>query len=308
MSQRANRRGILAIIGATAAFSANDSIVKLVARTYPLGEVLFVRGVITCALVGAVLVGLGHLTSVGLGFRKLVLLRSTLEALAAVLFTTALVHMPLAELSTVILVSPLIITALSVLLYGELVGWRRWTAITVGFIGTLFVVKPTPSSFDAWALLGILCAFCSAARDLITRRLHAATPTIVISFMAAVSVTVAGLLIGLREEWRLLALRDVALLAMSAGFLAAGNFLAVVAFRGVEISAVAPFRYSILLWAGIAGYVVFGEFPDRAALIGATLIVGSGVYALHREAVRAREAAARTRRRQPSPVSSPSSN
>lgn len=307
MNQRANRRGIIAIVGATAAFSANDSIVKLVARACPLGEVLFVRGVMTCVLVGTVLVALGHLPSIGLGFRKLVLWRSTLEALAAVLFTTALLHMPLAELSTVILVSPLIITALSVLLYGELVGWRRWTAITIGFIGTLFVVKPTPASFDVWALLGILCAFCSASRDLITRRLHVATPTIVISFMAAVSVTVAGLLMGLREEWRLLELRELGLLALSAAFLAAGNFLAVVAFRGVEISAVAPFRYSILIWAGIAGYVVFGELPDRWSLIGATLIVGSGVYALHREAVRAREAAARAQP-QASTVISPSSN
>lgn len=293
MSLRANRRGIVAIVCATATYSANDSIVKLVARKYPLGEVLFVRGLITCLLVGTLLVALGHWTAIGHGFRPLVLLRSSLEALAAVFFTTALMHMPLAELSTVILVSPLIITALSVVCYGERVGWRRWTAITVGFIGTLFVVKPTPASFDAWALLGILCAFSSASRDLLTRRLPGGTPTIVVSFMAAVSVTAAGVLMGLGEEWRLMEPSQIALLAIAAGFLAVGNFLAVVAFRAVEVSAVAPFRYSILLWAGIAGYVVFGELPDRWALVGAALIVGSGIYALHREAVRAREAAAR---------------
>jgi drug/metabolite transporter (DMT)-like permease len=288
-----NRRGILSIIAATAAFSANDAIVKLVARHCPLGEVLFVRGVLTTLLAGAVLVGLGHLPALPRALNGRVFVRSVFEALAAVFFTTALLHMPLAELSTVILVSPLIITALSVVIFGEQVGWRRWSAIAVGFVGTLFVVKPTPGAFDAWALLGLLCACASASRDLITRRLDPTIPTIVISFMAAVTVMVAGLLLGLQEDWRPMRLEEVGLLAVAAAFLAAGNFLAVVAFRHVDISVVAPFRYSLLLWAGIIGFLVFGELPDRWAAIGAILIVGSGIYALHREAVRGREIASR---------------
>ena len=291
----ANRRGIFAIIGATATFSANDSIVKIVAQDLPLGEVLFVRGLMTMALVGSILIALDHLPALRPAMNALVFARSGLEALAALFFTSALIRMPLAELSTIILVSPLIITALSVIFLGEIVGWRRWTAIAVGFAGTLFVVKPTPSAFDAWALLGVLCAFASALRDILTRRISAATPTIVISFMAAVSVTIAGLLLGFWEQWRMLTGREVALLAFAAMFLAAGNFLAAMAFREVEISAVAPFRYSILIWAGLAGYVVFGELPDRWSVTGALLIVGSGIYALHREAVRGREIASRAK-------------
>ncbi len=290
---RANRRGILAIVAATATFTANDTIVKIVARTCPLGEVLFVRGLMTCLLVGSVLASLGHFSALGAGLNRVVAIRSGFEALAAIFFTSALIHMPLAELSTIILISPLIITALSVLLFGEIVYWRRWTAIAVGFVGALFVVKPTPSAFDAWALLGVLCAFASASRDLLTRRLDPGIPTIVVSFMAAVAVTIAGLLLGLWEQWRMLQPGELGLLAVAAVFMATGNFLVVVAFRGPEISAVAPFRYSILLWAGIAGFTVFGEIPDRWSLIGAALIVGSGVYALHREAVRGREVASR---------------
>jgi drug/metabolite transporter (DMT)-like permease len=292
-SSRANRRGILAIVAATATFSANDTIVKIIARTCPLGEVLFVRGMMTCLLVGGVLASLGHFSALGAALNRVVVIRSGFEALAAIFFTSALIHMPLAELSTIILISPLIITALSVLLLGEIVYWRRWTAIAVGFAGALFVVKPTPAAFDAWALLGILCAFASASRDLLTRRLDPGIPTIVVSFMAAVAVTIAGLLLGLWEAWRMLQPGEVGLLAIAAAFLATGNFLVVIAFRGPEISAVAPFRYSILLWAGIAGFAVFGEIPDRWSLIGAALIVGSGVYALHREAVRGREVASR---------------
>ena len=188
--------------------------------------------------------------------------------------------------------SPLIITAMSVILYGEVVRWRRWSAIAVGFAGALFIVKPTSSAFDAWALLGVLCAFVSASRDLLTRRLDPRIPSIVVSFLAAVSVTIAGFLLGLSETWSTMGLTETGLLAGAAVLLALGNFLIVLAFRGVEISVVAPFRYGILLWAGLAGYIVFGELPDAWSLVGAMLIVGSGLYALHREVVRGREVAA----------------
>ena len=292
-SSRANRRGILAIVAATATFTANDTIVKIIARTCPLGEVVFVRGLMTCVLVGGVMASLGHVSALRAGLSRVVMMRSGCEALAAILFTTALVHMPLAELSAVILISPLVITVLAVVLLGEIVYWRRWTAIAVGFAGVLFVVKPTPSAFDAWALLGVLCAFVSATRDLLTRRLDPRIPTIVVSLMAAVAATIAGAVLGLWESWRALQPAEIGLLAVAAVLLATGNFLVVIAFRGPEISVVAPFRYSILVWAGIAGVIVFGEIPDRWSLIGAALIVGSGVYALHREAVRGREVASR---------------
>lgn len=285
-----NRRGILAILAATACFTGNDTIVKLVVKSAPLGEVLFVRGLMVCALVGVLLVALGHFTDIRMAASRLVVGRSALEALAALLFTTALVHMPLAELSTIALLSPLIITALSVFLFGEVVRWRRWSAIAVGFAGALLVVKPTPSAFDAWALLGILCAFASASRDLVTRQLPPGIPSIVVSFMAAVAVTAVGAILGLWETWRPFGLGELGLLAAGAVALAAGNFLLVLAFRDVEVSVIAPFRYSLLIWASLAGFAVFGEVPDAWSGTGAVLIVGSGIYALHREAVRAREA------------------
>jgi drug/metabolite transporter (DMT)-like permease len=290
---RENRRGIVAILAATATFSANDSIVKFIAREYPVGEVLFLRGVMTTVMVGAVLLAWGHAGALRSGLNGLVCARSILEAVAALLFTSAVIHMPLASLSTILLASPLIITALSVIVFKELVGWRRWTAIAVGFVGTLFVVKPTPDAFNVWALLGLVCAFISASRDTITRRLDTGIPTIVISFMSAVSVMIAGWLLGLGEAWPHLPVEKLTLLGVAAVFLAAGNFFVVLAFRGVDVSLVAPFRYSALLWAGLAGYLVFGEIPDRWSLLGAALIVGSGVYALHREAVRGRELTSR---------------
>src|SRR5256714_5822992 len=148
-------------MGAMAAFAVNDMILKLTAQRYPLGEVITVRGLIATALVGSLLIGFGQLYALRATFNRLVLGRTALDGAAMVLFTTALVHMPLAELSAITLVSPLLITAFAVILFAAEVGWRRWTAIVIGFIGTLFIVKPTPGAFNAWALLGVAPASAS---------------------------------------------------------------------------------------------------------------------------------------------------
>ena len=292
-SARANRRGMFALAGAMAVFAVNDMILKLTAQHYPLGEVVTVRGLLATTFVGVFLVGFGHVFALRAAFSPIVLGRTALDGVAMVLFTTALINMPLAELSAINLVSPLIITAMAVIFFREEVGWRRWTAIGIGFIGTLVIVKPTASAFNAWALLGIACAFAGVSRDMITRRLDPRIPTLVISFTAAAGSALFGTIMGLFEQWRPMALYDVGMLAISAAFVATGHFLIVLAFRGsVDVSAIAPFRYTLLIWAGVCGYFAFGEVPDRTAIFGSALIVGSGLYALHREVVRRRTVAA----------------
>lgn len=275
-----------------ATFSVNDMLMKLTAQRYPLGEVIAVRGLIASLMVAAILIATGSLATVRLAGNRLLVFRTLLDGAAMVLFTGALIHMPLAELSAINLVSPLMITALAVIFFAEEVGWRRWTAIAVGFIGTLFIVKPTPAAFNAWALLGIACSFAGASRDVVTRRLDIGIPTTLISLMAAVGSTIIGAIMGLFEHWPPMALTDIGVLTISATFVAIGYFLIVIAFRGVDVAAIAPFRYTLLIWAGICGYLAFGEVPDRFALFGAALIVGSGLYALHREVVRRRAVAA----------------
>src|SRR5437764_1857679 len=160
---------MLALMGAMAAFAINDMVLKLTAQRYPLGEVITVRGTIATLLVGSLLIGFGQFHALRAASNRFVLSRTVFDGLAMVLFTTALIHMPLAELSAINLVSPLIITAAAVIFFREEVGWRRWTAIAVGFLGTLLVIKPTPAAFNAWALLGLATAFACLARDLITK-------------------------------------------------------------------------------------------------------------------------------------------
>ena len=288
-SSRANRRGVIALVIGMAGYTVNDAFVKLVAQSYPVGEVIFSRGVLTTLVLGAIIAGAGLLPDMRRTTDRHVVWRAVADGVASVLYVVALAHMQMADLAAVLLLAPLLLTAMAVLFYGEIVGWRRWTAIAVGFGGTLFVVKPTPAMFDAWALIALAASFASASRDLLTRQTDQTIPTLILTLAGSIAVAIGGLALVATEEWRMLAPRDLALLALAAAFLAFGSYLVALAYRGVDISVVAPFRYTLLLWAAIAGFLVFGELPDRWAAFGAVLIVASGLYALHRDAVRRRQ-------------------
>lgn len=284
----ANRRGILALVCSCAAFSSNDAITKIVVRSYPAGEIMFVRGLVTTVCILAALVVFRQTSTLPEAIRPMVLTRALFDAAASAFFITALAHVGIAELSTMVLASPLLITIMAVALYREPVGWRRWSAITVGLIGVLFVVKPDPGALNVWALLGLCAALGAAARDITTRQIHHTISTLAISVLSCVALTASGLMIGLNESWRMLAPGDFILVVAAAVLYGIATYLLVIAFRGTTISVVSPFRYTLLIWAGIAGYTIFGEIPDRWSLFGAALIVGTGIYTLHREAVRHR--------------------
>jgi drug/metabolite transporter (DMT)-like permease len=267
-----------------AVFAVSDVLTKLIARTHPLGEVLTVRGLFTVVLIGAAIVVLGHARDLRPALGPTVLARAVLDAGSSSLYVAALVHMRLAELSAVVLLSPVILTFLAVVLFREAVGWRRWTAVWIGFAGVLFIVKPTPAAFDVWALVALTAAFVSASRDVITRRVDPGIPTTVVAFVSVIALTLVGLGLGIGESWLPMAASDYAVLALAAVFFSLAIYLTALAFRSADIAAVAPFRYSHLLWAGLAGYAVFGELPDAWSGAGAALIVGSGLYVLHRDA------------------------
>lgn len=277
-----------------AAYTVNDAMVKSIAHRYPVGEVIFVRGVMTALLIGAAVLMLGHGRELRKAISKPLLTRSAFDGLSTACFIAALVHMKLADLAAMLQVSPLILTALSVLFYRETVGWRRWTAILVGFAGAMLVVKPTSSAFDVWALVAIAAATSSAVREMLTRRIDRSIPTVVIAFFGSLGILLAGALFAAAGEWRPILLPDLMMLAGAAVFVGIATFMIALAFRGVDLSVVAPFRYSYLITSAIAGYIVFNELPDGWSLAGTVLIVGSGLYALHREALRRRELSAKS--------------
>jgi drug/metabolite transporter (DMT)-like permease len=288
-SWSANRRGILALTGCMAAYTVNDAMVKEIARSFPVGEVIFIRGAFACVLIGAVVVALGYAREIRRAVSRPVLTRSLFDGLSTGCFVLALVHMKLADLAAMLQVSPLILTAISVLWYKEVVGWRRWTAIVVGFVGALFVIKPTADAFNVWALFALVAATSSALRETQTRQIDRSVPTIVIAFMGSISIVLVGLLFSVTEPWQPIPPSNVGLLALAAVFVGIATFLMTMAFRDVDISVVAPFRYSYLITSALAGYVAFNELPDGWSVFGTLLIVASGLYMLHREVVRQRE-------------------
>ena len=210
------------------------------------------------------------------------------DGLSTFCFITALAAMPMANVAAILQIAPLLITALSVIAYREVVGGRRWTAIAIGFAGALLIVQPTPSSFDLFALFAAGAALFAALREMQTRRIDSSVPTLVIAFWGAVAITLFGGLFGIAEEWRPIAAGDLVQLLIASVFVGIAIYLMAAGYRGVDLSVVAPFRYSYLLTSAIAGYLVFSEVPDGWSIAGAVLIAASGLYMLHREAVNRR--------------------
>jgi drug/metabolite transporter (DMT)-like permease len=284
----ANRRGITAMLVSMAFFTVNDVIVKLVSVSYPATQIITVRGIFA-SIAFLVLAGLtGALRDLGAMRSPLILGRTVLETASALLFVTVVARAPLANVMAVLQATPILITALSVVFFREKVGWRRWTAVAVGFLGMLIVARPSPTQMDNVAALALLCAFLIACRDLVTRRIGADLSTVTVALAATSGVAILGGLVslaGFGGAWGPFTAYTLALLATSAIFLAAGNYFIVLAFRTGETSLVSPFRYSVILWATIAGYLVWGDIPDLATVIGAGLIVGAGIFTLYRERV-----------------------
>jgi drug/metabolite transporter (DMT)-like permease len=273
------------------AYTANDVLVKQIVQHHPVGEVIFVRGIMSTLLIGAAVLALGHGRQLVPALNRRVAFRSVFDGLSTAGFIAALAHMQLANLAAVLQIAPLLITALSVLLYREAVGWRRWAAVTVGFIGALLVIKPLPSAFDAWAVVGALSALAAALREMQTRSIDRNVPTIVIAFWGAICIMLFGAFFAASEQWHWLSLGDLLQLFAAAVFVGLAIYLMALGFRGVELSVVAPFRYIYLITSAVGGYLVFGDLPDRWSVLGAALIVASGIYALHREAIRRRGSA-----------------
>ncbi|WP_406856952.1 DMT family transporter [Alsobacter sp. KACC 23698] len=286
-----NRRGVLAMLAAMAVFTTSDALMKLVRTALPPGEVVFVRGLFAVLFSVALLVGMGHVRDARRVLAGPAALRAGVEAIVALCFVTALGHMALADLTAIGQSSPILIAVFCAVTGLEPMGWRRWAAVLTGFAGVLLVVRPTGESFDVYTLVALLSAVFVAVRDLVTRRIHPSVPTAAVLAATSTAVCAAGAVLGLAEDWIAPTPAQWAGLGGAGLAVALGHLCVITAFRGVDVTVVSPFRYSVIVWAILAGAAVFGEIPDATTLAGATLVVGSGVYTVHRERIRARDAA-----------------
>jgi len=286
---RANRRGILAMIGAMACFVVNDALVKYASQTMPATQLIFIRGVMATLLVLAVVQAVGATRRIREIARGWVAVRAGVDAVGTVLFLVSLFHLPLANATAINMTSPLVITVLAALFIGERIGRPRWLAVGAGFLGVVLVIQPTAEGFNGYSLVCLLSTVFLAVRDIVTRRVHVAVPSILITLSNTVAVmTLAGIL-SLFEGWRPFTAFEIGLLAVAAAFLATAYFLVVIGTRHGDLSLVAPFRYTALLFATIMGFVVWGDTPNGLAWCGIALVIASGIYVL-RASRRARAA------------------
>jgi drug/metabolite transporter (DMT)-like permease len=202
-----------------------------------------------------------------------------------VLFFIGLLQLSFADASALGQFLPLIVMAGAAIFLDEPVGWRRWSAATVGFIGVLLIIKPGTSAFQPASIYVLLSMLCVAVRDLVTRRMPASVPTVLIAAVAAVGVTVTGALVVPFEGWQSPRPLEIATLAVCGVSVLAGYILIIIASRSGDTALVAPFRYTYIAFAMLSSLFVFRETPDALSWLGIALIVGSGLYMLHRERV-----------------------
>lgn len=295
MRKTDNTAATVLMVGSMAAFAVEDLFLKRAATALPPGQVIAMMGA-GGALVFWIIAAIKRqpiLTARALSGAPL--LRALSEAGATMLYITALALIPLSVNSALLQASPLVVTMGAAVFLGETVGWRRWTAIGVGFAGVLIVLQPWNDSFHVAGVLTVLCVVVLAARDLATRAMPAEIGTFQLTTWAYLALVPAGVLLMVLGSDRPAPIDptrwiDLGLALVSGLF---GYYAVTAATRLGEASVVAPFRYARLVFALILAMVFLGERPGPAMLTGAALIIGSGLYTFARERMRAKAATSR---------------
>jgi drug/metabolite transporter (DMT)-like permease len=227
----------------------------------------------------------GHAIFARAAWRPMFLWRALAEAMASMAFVTSLSLVDISVVAAVFQATPLVITMGAALFLGEDVGWRRWSAIAIGFIGVLIIIRPGVAGFEPAALIVLISVCAIAARDLITRRMDTNVSSFVIAFQGSGAVIPAGfLLLALAGEGPQTMTAPHGTMMLVAIAVGALSYYGIVqAMRLGEAAAVTPFRYTRLLFSLIVGVTIFGEHPDTLTLAGATLIIATGLYTFIRE-------------------------
>jgi len=288
---RSNLRGIVAMSLGMAGFVTNDMLVKLASATLPTGQIIFLRGCMITVIVFAIALVTGALSRMRTVAHPAVAWRTVGEVFSTLLYLTALFHMPIADATAIVQAMPVVFTVVAALFLGEYVGWKRWIAVITGFIGILLIVRPGGEGIDPYSLFAVAALAFLVVRDVATRRIPFGVSSIAVTLITAIFVTTSGGVLGLTEVWVLPEGQTLLLLGSAAVMLTVGYFFVIEGVRYGEVAAVAPFRYTNLLWAVIYGVVIWGEVPDALALTGIALIVASGLVVVVRERQPSRPAA-----------------
>jgi drug/metabolite transporter (DMT)-like permease len=281
-------RGIALVLLSSVFMTSGDIASKVLATTLPALQITWMRYGTFAAIMLTAVFFMG-------GFRKMHTRRPGLQALRAigvtissVLFVSSLRELPMADATATSFVSPLFVTALSIPILGEIVGWRRWAATIIGLIGVLIVVRPGGEGFHVASLFVLASSFLWAFSLIVTRMMsRTETPVITLAYSATLGFVMLSLVVPF--VWQALDLHAVLIGVFVGGISTIGHWFLILAFRHADASLLAPFAYAQLIWASLFGYLVFAAVPDLWTYVGAAIIIASGLYTAHRERIRARK-------------------
>ena len=279
-----NLKGILFMILAMAGFACEDLFIKMLSENLPISEIIIILG-----FSGSIIfLIIGLLTKAPIFHQGLlttpVIIRTLCELFGALFFVLAIALTPLSSASAIIQVMPLLVTIGAAIFFKEKVGWRRWTAVFVGFTGVLLILRPGFGSFMPASIFALLGATFLAGRDLATRAIEVKLPSVTISLYAFLAFGVSGImLIPFSSEMLVPSSKDILFFAGASAFGVIAYYSIVIAARTGEMSVISPFRYSRLVFAMLLSIIVLSERPDILTLLGAAIIVASGVYTFVRE-------------------------
>jgi drug/metabolite transporter (DMT)-like permease len=284
-----NVRGSLIVLLASLISVLMTSLIKHVGQSIPVVEILFIRQILVLVIISPVI-----LKNIDTVFKTKVLrlhvLRGSISVVAMLTGFTAVVHLPLAEVTAISFVRTLFTTILAIFFLKEVVGVRRWSSVIIGFVGVLIIVRPDPENLNAYALLAIASAFFVSSINIVMRKLsQIENPSTIMAYQSIiVALAMSGPAIYL---WVMPTWDEALFIVVIGGLMSLMQWIFIQAFKAGEAAAIAPMEYSRLLYAGIIGIVFFAEVPTPWTLGGAGIIIGSTLYTLHRNTLKKRHKA-----------------
>ena len=290
-----NFKGILLMLIAMAGFTMEDLFMKKLSVNLSTGQILITLGFGSSLVFALMAKSKGYKLTAKIFWSKGMIIRQFAEGIAAVAFITSLTLIPLSTVAAVFQATPLVITMGAALFLGEAVGWRRWLAIIVGLIGVLIIIRPGLNSFDPNVVYILIAVLFVTVRDLITRKLPMNVPSTIVSFQAFASLIIAGGILIFLSDQKIVGLDKNQIYFVLGGIIfgVIGYYCIVASTRIGEAGVVTPFRYSRLLFAIIIGFLFFNERPDFYTLLGASIVIMTGIYTVLRERYLARRSRAK---------------
>ena len=270
-------------------FGLSSAVGKWLVAKYPVGEFLLVRSAVTLLLLGPFIWRAGRAAFVSAPRPGLQIMRILLSTIEIAMFFWAVAYLPLADATTFYLAGPIYVTAMSVVLLGERVGWRRWSAVVIGFCGVLIALRPSAASFTLPALIALIGSMIYALLMITTRMLRATNDAVLMS-VQLLGILAFGV-VAAPFGWVTPTAYDLLCMAGLGVTSIVSIFCVVRSLKLSDASVVAPYQYTLILWSVVFGWQMFAELPDAYTIAGAAIIIAAGLYIFWRERVAARQAA-----------------